>query len=410
MFNICFCANESYVKYACVIMQSIVKNTDKSKSFKDFFTLDSIDSNKDVILSEEKNLTKNKNSKNYSGITHKILNYETLSQKDEGYIFHIFTDKLSDNMQKILNDFQNELSKIYPCKIKTHFIDSSHFHNAPKFSGNHLTYFRLLIPSFVDSDMAIYLDCDMLVLGDIRELFAIDLESSFAGVVLDIPHIPRTIKAKDSNRKDIIIESNYFNAGFLLLNLNAIKSISFWDKTLEIMKSYQLAYADQDILNIIFQHKILILSYAFDFMFPIFASYPLESANSGYDSKVINAAKNSPKIIHYTYPKPWWVWEDFLWKWDSFGIKVERDRMIFLLNAWWEVALNTPLFCDEMRKIKATLSKNDKLTLHTATRNVILANAENVKNKMRKRDRIYGTLFGIIFILLIVDIALQIWF
>lgn len=42
MFNICFCADEKYVKYAAAMMFGIVKNTNVNKSFKDFFTLDSI--------------------------------------------------------------------------------------------------------------------------------------------------------------------------------------------------------------------------------------------------------------------------------------------------------------------------------------------------------------------------------
>lgn len=37
MFHICFAANEDYVKYASVLMTSIIKNTDSSKSFQDFF-------------------------------------------------------------------------------------------------------------------------------------------------------------------------------------------------------------------------------------------------------------------------------------------------------------------------------------------------------------------------------------
>lgn len=37
MFHIVFAANEEYIKYCAVLINSIVKNTDTSKSFKDFF-------------------------------------------------------------------------------------------------------------------------------------------------------------------------------------------------------------------------------------------------------------------------------------------------------------------------------------------------------------------------------------
>ena len=37
MFHICFAADENYIKYTAVLITSIVKSTDTSKSFKDFF-------------------------------------------------------------------------------------------------------------------------------------------------------------------------------------------------------------------------------------------------------------------------------------------------------------------------------------------------------------------------------------
>ena len=37
MFHICFAANEPYIKYNAVLITSIIKSTDTSKRFKDFF-------------------------------------------------------------------------------------------------------------------------------------------------------------------------------------------------------------------------------------------------------------------------------------------------------------------------------------------------------------------------------------
>lgn len=37
MFHICFAADEKYIKYAAVLMTSIVKSVDTSKQFEDFF-------------------------------------------------------------------------------------------------------------------------------------------------------------------------------------------------------------------------------------------------------------------------------------------------------------------------------------------------------------------------------------
>ena len=37
MFHICFAADENYIKYTAVLIASIVKSTDTSREFKDFF-------------------------------------------------------------------------------------------------------------------------------------------------------------------------------------------------------------------------------------------------------------------------------------------------------------------------------------------------------------------------------------
>lgn len=41
MFHICFVANENYIKYTAVLITSIIKSTDTSKKFKDFFETNS---------------------------------------------------------------------------------------------------------------------------------------------------------------------------------------------------------------------------------------------------------------------------------------------------------------------------------------------------------------------------------
>ncbi|WP_170999486.1 hypothetical protein [Campylobacter sp. MIT 12-5580] len=44
MFHIVFNADENYIKYCAVLMTSIVKNTDTSKNFKDFFDEEALNS------------------------------------------------------------------------------------------------------------------------------------------------------------------------------------------------------------------------------------------------------------------------------------------------------------------------------------------------------------------------------
>ncbi len=42
MFHICFAADENYIKYTAVLITSIIKSTDTTRKFKDFFDSDSL--------------------------------------------------------------------------------------------------------------------------------------------------------------------------------------------------------------------------------------------------------------------------------------------------------------------------------------------------------------------------------
>ena len=59
MFHICFAADENYIKYTAVLITSIVKSTDTSRKFKDFFDNTNADSfanatNADTLATRER--------------------------------------------------------------------------------------------------------------------------------------------------------------------------------------------------------------------------------------------------------------------------------------------------------------------------------------------------------------------
>ena len=62
MFHICFAANEPYIKYNAVLITSIIKSTNTSKRFKDFFEFNLIRERERER--EQRNLNSNLNSVN----------------------------------------------------------------------------------------------------------------------------------------------------------------------------------------------------------------------------------------------------------------------------------------------------------------------------------------------------------
>lgn len=393
MFNICLSANEDYVKYAAALMFGIVNNTNKNKSFKDFFNLDSIDS---------------KGYKDFAGIKHKIKDYTKLDSNEvsEGYIFHLFTNALSNECKDKLNKLQNALNKIYPCEIKIHYVDETPFHKAISWSGNYTAYYRLKIPEILKGvKTALYLDCDMLVCDDIRELFSIDLESKCAGVVYDAAAAIRrhTIKAKSSAHSDITFGINDFNSGFLLLNLNAINPARFWEDSVNIINNYDLTFPDQDVLNIILKDKVLLLSLAYNLAVPIFVSLKVEFCND--ENKIFNinysrqeyaAALKDIKIYHYTYPKPWLKWQEQLWVYENYPL-ASMEYAKYIVKMWWDNAVLTPIFAPELLEVKNEVKENWHIDFRSIMQDKINRVEVKMRKKMRKKDRIYISLFVVMF-------------
>lgn len=101
---------------------------------------------------------------------HIARNLKVFNRAREGNIFHIISDFLSDDSRVRFAHLAKDLSEIYPCEIKIHICDDVMFNGLPRLNGNYLAYFRFFIPRFMPQNcaMCLYLDIDMLVVGDLR--------------------------------------------------------------------------------------------------------------------------------------------------------------------------------------------------------------------------------------------------
>lgn len=166
MFHIVFSADENYIPYTAVLIASIVQNTDTSKSFE--------------RLCESSHIEDNNTIRN--------LKVESLSERQEGYVFHILSDSISEQTLEKLKQLEISLNAIYPCVIQTHMMQDSSFKSFPKSGAAHsnlLPYYRLKLRTFVGEEVSriLYLDSDMLCLFDIRELFAINLNGKIIAAI-----------------------------------------------------------------------------------------------------------------------------------------------------------------------------------------------------------------------------------
>lgn len=177
---------------------------------------------------------------------------------------------------------------------------------------NRAVLFRLGLEKLapVDSKRIIYVDADVIVLGDIRELWSADLGGNALGVVPDC-----YIDAVEFARKWALPEenANYFNAGIQLIDLEMVRREGLFSAALEFVVQYdkQLLLGDQDALNYTFWGRWTPVEPTWNVQRYV---TPKEIAEE--KAKDRRWGKDAPRLIHYIgTEKPWMpnVWHPWAW-------------------------------------------------------------------------------------------------
>lgn len=183
------------------------------------------------------------------------------------------------------------------CGFKIEFIDISdslesikaRFKNVYHFSV--VTYYRLFIASlFPEYDKVIYLDCDLVVLGDVSELYNVDLHDNILAAAPE-EFVRNTPEFRLYAERALGVNPDtYVNAGVLVMNLKEYRKECIEDKFVELITKYDfdLLDPDQAYLNYLCADKILVLP-------------------NGWNKEPMPIECEGKKnIVHYAlYKKPW---------------------------------------------------------------------------------------------------------
>lgn len=269
--NVIFCVDQAYYLQISVVMTSIMENNTSGRMV-DFFIIESGFTDKEKKLVEEI-------TKRYSC----TVNFMPVDEH-----LHLFKDTSC-------SDFKNDYISL-------------------------ACYYRLLIFKIMPSDVhtCIYVDGDMIVNSDLSGLIDNMGETLLAAVPESVAmEKPDYYLGHLKDYKEFSkffenpLQYPYFNAGFLVINLDKSREIGLWEELLEFyLKNPNLPYADQDLLNaVIGQGHSDLMNYLSP-NYNVFCSRDINHAighKGGYFSQqeTIEAYKN-PKIYHYVGPeKPW---------------------------------------------------------------------------------------------------------
>lgn len=175
-------------------------------------------------------------------------------------------------------------------------------------------------------DKCIYLDSDLIVEGNIEELYDIDIEGYYVGGVIDWG---QSCYDKEELKQILGVPTlkSYINAGVLLMNLKEMIADGIGEKMEEVGRSTSFPNNDQDVINSICFGKIKILPLKYNTMHIISL---VKGAERKYGAENLKEAIENPFIVHYlSRKKPWKhkydILADYWWKYAKM-----QDKEIYI--------------------------------------------------------------------------------
>ncbi len=178
-------------------------------------------------------------------------------------------------------------------------------------------YLRLFIPRLLPDEIkrVLYLDCDILVRGDLIELWNTKMVGASTAAVIDyaIPQIEHPFSGvKDFRDLGISPDSPYFNSGVLLMDMTQWRQDNIAAKALKYALKHgaDLGNCDQDALNATVSNDWLPLDYCWNVQYALFFLHDLPENDFTRELATIRPRLlREAKIMHFSgTSKPWNHW------------------------------------------------------------------------------------------------------
>jgi lipopolysaccharide biosynthesis glycosyltransferase len=161
-----------------------------------------------------------------------------------------------------------------------------------------------LLPEHVKR--VIYLDSDMIILGDVSQLADFDLGGSPLAAVENLS--PKASVGINLPR------SGYFNSGMLVVDLDYWRQNAVKEQTIKFLSDNadRALHWDQCALNAVFENQWARLPIRWNLQtdcFGVLRKY--FDGSVGYTKQELIEAINSPAIIHYIGKRKPWLWDSY---------------------------------------------------------------------------------------------------
>jgi len=227
-------------------------------------------------------------------------------ENNKNHSFNVFI-LVNQLFKKNNADKYHKLERKYGHKIEFVIVDDSVFKKHINQEGSRwviATYYKLLVGSLPDTiHKVLYLDGDIIVTGDLSELWNTDIDYFALAAIPDV-------RLNDGPKRfRYPVEAGYFNGGVYLINLDYWRKNNMGQRCLSFLEenSDKIELEDQDIMNAFFWDKKIFLPLTYNYQI-LYLTNTIFNSQTPERQKEILETYNSPCIIHYGYcVKPWCV-------------------------------------------------------------------------------------------------------
>lgn len=234
---------------------------------------------------------------NYIDYVPSVIESVLRSNQNKSFVFHVISD--DDASDKFLG----VLESLGGIDFHWHKIDVAKFDGLKEVS--HFTkamYYRFSIPDLIAADRVLYLDCDVLVRGDISSLFHMDMSGMYVAAV-DNPFFSRW------QELGVEKKNGYFNSGVMMINCALWRSESVMDKVVHKVSEIgdSLLLPDQDAMNVVFCGKWLRLQQSFNVQYSMLSNFNRYLA----ESECLPEYLRKPIVVHFSGTNKQWHFSNF---------------------------------------------------------------------------------------------------
>lgn len=225
------------------------------------------------------------------------------NNRQSSFFIHIvgplLTKEDEESLRKVTDSYGNKIQFYRPAEdmIKDFYIKEA------KGRISMAAYYRCMLSAILPKEVekVLYLDCDIVILDNISELWNTDISKHAVACVEDIG-------CNEDERYSILHYDKkycYFNSGVLLINLNIWREMQVDKLCSRYFADYpeRIRFNDQDLLNAVLYEHTLYVPLKWN-MQDGFYRYQMKE-RSAEEMDKLRQDMLTPIILHYTNRKPW---------------------------------------------------------------------------------------------------------